>query len=552
MKNIYTLIVFLFTPFILNASELDSLMNVLKTDINKRPAYDAQKENRLENFTKLIKERNLQGEELFYINNQLIKEYEAYSYDSTQHYIKQNLQLAESINSSKLIDYSRLRLTNILASSGRYYEAIEMLNKVNAANFEDEQLIDYYQDNIKIFTDLSVYSPLNDNYQKYAAIAQNYTDSLIPLLGGDSEELLSIKEKEYRDKRELEKCMQINDIRLSKAEMGSRRYSLITFERSLIYQLQNNTAQRKKYLILSAISDIRSAIKDNASLTELALILHKEGEVELAYNFIKVAYDDASFYNSRLRFTLISNILPVINQAYYIRGEEQRAKMQKFLIIISFLSLLFILSLFIGYLQLRTLRKAQAKQHESNLYQKQLNKDLQQINIQLQEVNDDLKEANLVKEYYIANFLTICSNYIDKLDSYNKNVYKQITNQKVQALLASSKSNKLLAAEVKEFYHNFDSTFLHIFPHFVEAINALLNEEDQIILKNKEALTTELRVFALIRLGIKDSSRIAKLLRYSVNTIYNYRAKLKNMAKGDRDSFEEMVMKIDATHVSMD
>lgn len=175
---------------------------------------------------------------------------------------------------------------------------------------------------------------------------------------------------------------------------------------------------------------------------------------------------------------------------------------------------------------------------------KDLNNNLHEANAKLSNLNNELFESNHVKEQYIANFLRICSNYIDKLDSYKKKVHKQIAARKVSELFESTKSNQLIEDELKEFYKNFDDTFLSIYPAFVKKVNALLQPDEQIILKKGELLNTELRIFALIRLGISDSSKIAKLLRYSNSTIYNYRVKVKNKAAVERDDFENYIMKI--------
>ena len=168
------------------------------------------------------------------------------------------------------------------------------------------------------------------------------------------------------------------------------------------------------------------------------------------------------------------------------------------------------------------------------------------INNQLKSLNNELAEANHIKEEYIAHFLGICSTYIDKLESYRKMVNKKINGGQVTELLKITKSSEVLESELKEFYVNFDNTFLHLYPKFVEEFNSLLVKEERIVLKKGELLNTELRIFALIRLGIDDSSKIANLLRYSVNTIYNYRAKVKNKALGSRDDFESLVMRIGA------
>ncbi|MCU4155540.1 hypothetical protein J1N10_06100 [Carboxylicivirga sp. A043] len=521
-------------------------MNELETTMQNRGAYDAMRIRRIEDLKSRVVKKNTTAEQRYYLLNELIEEYEPFNFDSTQHYLHINHQLAQSTGSKEYSNATTLKIAQILASSGRYFEAIEYLNKVRANELEQRLQIAYFKDYIKVYTDLGIYSPIPNKLQNYWSIANTYTDSLRLLLEKGSEDYLALEEKKYRDNWLFRECEEINNKRLALTQPGTRQYSQVTFERSLLYEMEGNTEARKKYLILSAISDIESAVKDNASLTTLAILLHKEGDINRAYRFIKFAYEDASFYNSRLRFTLISNILPVINEAYQMRAEKQKKKLRSFLFIISCLSGFLLIAIYFIYRQLKTLNRAQSELVNANDQLKSLNNSLKEKNQTLNVLNEELSESNLVKEHYIANFLSICSNYIDKLDALNKGIGKQINAGKVEDLFKQSKSRKLMDQEVKEFYHNFDEIFLHIYPHFVEEVNALLEENEQITLKSNESLNTELRVFALIRLGINDSSRIAKLLRYSVNTIYNYRVKIKNKAKGNRDEFEQNIMKIDA------
>lgn len=528
------------------ASELDTLLTNLESTMSKRQAFDEIRQIRINDLKRRLTQPNLSNENQYYLHIQLIDEFEPFNFDSTLHYLNINQQLIDKINNESFRIDNLLRIAQILASSGRYYEAREYLNKVNAYHLENTQLIGYYKIWIIVYSDLVIYSPINENQDKYWHKARTYTDSLKQVLSLKSEQYLALEEKKNRDNWRFRACEEINNKRLAQTAPGSRKYSMITFERSLIYELEGNTELRKKYLILSAISDIKAAVKDNASLTTLALLLHKEGDIDRAYNFIKFAYEDASFYNSRLRFTHISNILPVINEAYQVRANEQQRKLRNFLYIISVLLLFLVVAIYFIHRQLKSLNKAQSALLNVNNQLKQLNIDLKSTNENLNDLNKELSESNLVKEHYIANFLTICSNYIDKLDALNKGIGKQINAGKIEELLKQSKSRKLMDQEIKEFYQNFDDIFLHIYPHFVEEVNNLLEDDEELKPKNKEALNTELRVFALIRLGINDSSRIAKLLRYSVNTIYNYRVKIKNKAKGNRNEFEQNIMKIDA------
>ncbi|GAF02602.1 hypothetical protein JCM21142_31241 [Saccharicrinis fermentans DSM 9555 = JCM 21142] len=527
-------------------NEMDSLLTHLEATMAQRDQFDQKKENRISQLKELAHKNNNNLEQIFFINNQLIEEYLTYTLDSALHFINENINISKKLNNIRLTHQNNIKLANIMASSGRLFEAFEILNSINKKELNDPLLIDYYKAFIKTYNELSFYAPLSSNYHKYYSKVEAYTDSLIPYLNQNSDDYLSILEKKYRDDRNLLECKKINTQRLSKTKMGNRLYSQITFERSLLYQLEKDEEMQMKYLILSATSDIQSSVKDNASLTVLALLLHKKGDIDRSHEFIKFSFDDASFFNSELRFKVISEILPVITEAYEHKTEKQQRKLQTSLMAISALLLLLLIAIFFIHRQLATLRLTQKELKNINSKLNKLNLNLAESNKKLNQANDQLSESNHVKENYIGNFLSICSNYIDKMDQMNKKVSKKITSRKIEELLAETKSNKLIDKEVKEFYKNFDDAFLHIFPNFVNELNALLRTEEQIILKSEERLNTELRIFALIRLGINDSAQIAKLLRYSVNTIYNYRVKVKNKALGNRENFEQQVMTIDA------
>lgn len=190
------------------------------------------------------------------------------------------------------------------------------------------------------------------------------------------------------------------------------------------------------------------------------------------------------------------------------------------------------------------LKKTNGKLANLNSQLSKINEELDLSNQNLHDSNTKLNESNRVKEAYIGRFIGMCSLYIDKLDSYRKQVNRMMKNKQLDELFNMTKSSELKEKEVDELYANFDSVFLHLFPDFVKDFNSLLREEERIQLVEKDKLTTPLRIFALIRLGIDDSSKIAEFLHYSVNTIYNYRAKIKNGAAGDRNNFEKQVKEL--------
>jgi Domain of unknown function (DUF6377) len=300
----------------------------------------------------------------------------------------------------------------------------------------------------------------------------------------------------------------------------------------------------EKYLALSAISDIMASRKDNAALAKLARKLHEEGDINRAYRFIKYSFEDAIFYNSKLRFEEIANPFSLIMESHQIETDKQNRALLIFTIVVSALSVLLLSLLYFVYRQNKTLQKAKIELYQINEQYKEINLSLEETMLALKVSYKDLAESNHIKELYIGTFMTICTNLIDKLNNYRLNVNTMLRAKKYQELSDITNSTEVIDEEFEAFYATFDKTFLSLYPSFVKEVNELLLEDAQIKLKNDEILNPELRVLAVIRLGIKDSARIAQLLRYSVNTIYNYRVKTKNKAKGNRGEFENQVQQI--------
>ncbi len=291
----------------------------------------------------------------------------------------------------------------------------------------------------------------------------------------------------------------------------------LAYTLSEAYAQKGKREERKHYLMLSAVADLESPVKEYISLRKLAFLLYEDGDIDRAYEYMKCSLEDALSCNARSRTIEVTEIFPVIDKAYRLKSERKQRTITILLISISFLALCLIVAVIYVYRQMKKL--AAARQALAN------------ANRQLKAFNDTLKETNLIKEEYIAQYINRCSVYIDKLDKYRRRLTKLASTSKLEELFKAIKSDAFIEAERKEFYTEFDHTFLNLFPHFVTAFNQLLND-------------TELRIFALIRLGITDSTRIAEFLQYSVTTIYNYRSKTRNKAKGDKNEFEAAVMKI--------
>lgn len=546
MKNkILIATIFLLSIQLLQANnEVDSLLQVLKNEIIKSKNYIKLKENRIKNLEALANDTNASLTNQYFITNKIIDEYQYYSFDKALLFTEKNLDIAKKSNDQYKITESQLKLSRLLTDSGRYKESLDILKNIKRKHLSNSLLNDYYFVHKEAYSGLNFYTMVKNSKLVYSDLYNKYQDSLSKRLGVTSTDNLALLEKKYRDQRNISKALEINSKRLQSCTVGTREYAMVTFERSILYKFESDVENQKKYLILSAISDIKSNVKDNASLTELAMILYSEKDIDLAHQFISFSMEDAKFYNSQLRYVNISNILTSITKAYDVQSNEQKSQLKGFLIVISILVLLLLGVVVYVYKQNKKITLARNNLKMANKQLTSLNKQLHLNNEDLNSLYSQLTKSNEVKVHYIGTFLNLYSEYIDKLDVYRKLVTKYIVTNKTNDLLELTKSKQVIDSELKLFYKNFDESFLTIYPNFISEFNALLKADEQITIKNNdEILNTELRIYALIRLGITNSSKISEILRYSVNTIYNYRVKIKNSAN-DREEFENLVKKI--------
>lgn len=311
-----------------------------------------------------------------------------------------------------------------------------------------------------------------------------------------------------------------------------------------VYKQENDAERQYICFMISAICDMKNAIKENASLRSLAILMYERGDIDDAFMCIQFSMEDATFCNARLRTVEVSQIFPIIDNAYRNKIESKNKELSFFLIIISLLSCALIFAIVYVYKQMNRISGIRKELYRANIKLIEMNEELQEANSRKQEVNNELSEANRLKEVYIGQFLDLCSSYIDKLKAFKGNLNKKAAERKLDDLYKMLKSDEIIDSELSELYKIFDKVFLHLYPGFVEEFNSLLLPEERFVLENPLELNTELRIFALIRLRITDSGKIANFLHYSANTIYNYRTRVRNKAAVPRDDFENRVMKI--------
>lgn len=525
-------------------NEKDSLLDKLSESIAAYQRYVDVRESRIAFLKNRMKHVDTLSKECYQLHLDLYNEYKPYICDSAIFYLNKNLYWAEMNRDIRKSDDTKLLLSYYMASAGMYKEATDLLESIDRSGLSVPQLSGYYDCYRHVYGELAYYTQDARSKSRYSNIAGLYKDSLQIVVSPGTDPYLEMKEEDFRNAGRWEDALRVNDTRLNNTLSGTPEYALVAYHRALIYRGMKDRKKEKYYLELSALTDVQRAIKDHASLWNLAKILYDEGDIERAYQYIRFSWSETNYYNARSRSLQTAGILSLIDLTYQAMREKQSDTLRFYLILISALSFLLLTAMIRIYQQMKKLSVARNHLQDANVRLNLLNDELQQMNYCLQTANQDLSESNHIKEEYIGRFIKLCSAYIDKLDSYRRMVNKKIQANQIADLVNLTRSREMLDDGLKELYGNFDSAFLRLFPDFVEQFNGLLREGECVKPKKGELLNTELRIFALIRLGIDDSSQIAEFLHYSVNTIYNYRAKVKNKARTLREDFENQVLQI--------
>ena len=530
----------------LAGESLDSLLNVLDKTIKEADTYVQIKENKLHELKKEARKTPPFSVERYNLNNDIYLEYKAYSSDSALHYLNENMLLARQLNDKERELKIQLELSYLLSSIGMYMEAADILNSIDRQTLPSSLLGHYYTCYEHVYFEAGAAQPRYKMFaSRYVKLSHAYRDSMQITLDPSSATYLWLRETQLREAGKYDEALEFSDRRLAESSFGTPQYALVAYQRFRLFESMGKKDEHLYYLVLSAISDVRSAIKEQSSLMVLAQELNSKGDLKRAYDYINFSWEISQFYKTRLRIWMNITPLSMINGNYQDIIKQQNRELLIYIVCVALLALLLVIALIYIYRQMKALSIAKKGLQEVNERLFSLNEELEEVNRHLRSTNLELSESNLIKEAYIARFFKLCSVYVDRLQAYRKLVNKKLQRGQVAELLKMTHlSNDIVTVEVQELYANFDSAFLHLFPNFVESLNALLLPDEQIVLKPDELLNTELRIFALIRLGIKDSSQIAELLHYSVNTIYNYRSRVKTKARVSRDDFEDLVAKI--------
>ena len=544
MKKVILILLAIAFPGLLCAKDnksTDALLREIDGLVKNRRTYGVEKETRITDLKRLLAEA-ASDEQRYGFCGRLFDEYRAYNLDSSFVYAQRKEELAHRLNKQDYLDDSAMNIAEVMGTTGMYKEALELLGKIDRKTLPDYLYGYYYHLYRTIYGLMGDYAVTEKAKKEYYRMTDLYRDSLLQVNASDSlGHALVMADKCIVHARYDEAIDMLMEY-YRKPSLDDHAQAMIAYTISEGYRLKGDKQGQKHYLALSAIADLKSAVKEYVSLRKLASLVYEEGDIDRAYNYLKCSLEDATLCNARLRTLEISQVFPIIDKAYQLKTERQQREMKISLICISLLSVFLLAAIFFVYKQMKKVAAARREVVDTNTLLQELNEELHNSNSQLKEMNHTLSEANYIKEEYIGRYMDQCSTYLDKMDLYRRSLNKIAAAGRVEELYKAIKSSQFLDEELKEFYANFDVTFLQLFPNFVDEFNALLTEPMQP--KPGEQLNTELRIFALIRLGITDSTKIAQFLRYSVTTIYNYRTRVRNKALGEREEFEVKVMKI--------
>ena len=544
--------VFLLLTAVINAQKLnlDDLYRQVDQEIEHFPEYVAQYEQQIAAARTDYQKAKTQ-QERYRLALALYEQYRAFQNDSALAYLNRAETLARQMNQPAQVGDIISRAAFQCSTAGLYNEALAFLRKVDKTQLDTLGLAHYYMAQMHVYGELGYYTQVSSMREGYYEKQAAYRDSLYNVIDHNSQDYMMQRILELLPQKRYQEATDLSDRWLKDMSPDSRDYAIASYYRYLIINNQMNPEQAEYWLCQSALSDIRHAVMDQASLLALAEKLNDEGELTHSYHYIRFTWECNNRFNTRMRNWQIAPILNVIDSNY----KEQLARNTKVLttsvIVVSILAVMLLGLLFFLHRRNKQLDVARQAVSDSNEKLAGLNEELKSTNAQLSDKNDEfvllnsqLSESNRVKEEYIGRFMSLCSQYIDKIDDYRKMVNKKMKDKELDELYRLSKSTALKEKELDELYENFDSVFLHLFPNFVEDFNGLLQPEMRLKPRDDNRLPTEIRIFALIRLGFEDSSKIAEFLHYSVNTIYNYRARIKNGAIGNRESFEQRVKQL--------
>lgn len=497
-------------------------------------------ESAKDSYIELIKGRYSEAmspDEKYTILDELYNEYYNYNIDSAIFYARTKLDIAFDAAEQDLVDDAILDIADRYVMSGMYLAAHDIISEISADRLDVLLVPRYYHIWHSLYTGLE--DGCDDPVQKteYRKLKQQYREQLFSLLGKDDISRLYVMADIYVDEGRADKLLDTLNAKFNE-DIPIHDKAVLSYIYANISDSYGHDDDATLYFAKSAIFDLMTPVHEYKSLYELASKLYDAGDIKRAYRYISRSINDAITANALINIQSINRSLPIISRSYHTQMLHNRRQLSVLSGILGIMAVLLIGAVIVTLKEQRKARQAEKRTSE-------INEELKAINRKMEEYILLLKESNNIKEIYIGRYIDLCSEYIGRMERYRSMLNRTARTEGFEAVRNALKSSEFIDKELNEFYEQFDATFLQLFPDFIKDLNALLQPDKRIELKTRDGImTTELRIFALIRLGITDSVKIAEFLRRSVSTVYNYRVKMRNAAFNSREDFEKQIMGI--------
>ena len=537
MKKIVWLLMMVVMPMVANAAfsrnadleDEDELLHRLDQYIARRDEFSSKKEKKLIRMKKKLNLTSGKRERLS-LYNQIYREYYTYRYDSAMVYAKRGLQLAEQLHDDYYINLNKINRAAVLSTGGFYSQAEDLLLSLKPEDISPKLMQYYYYTLTWVYNYWGAFCERSEFKEEMQDKKRLYLAKTLEYMGNKQSALYYYLsgELEYLQHRTDKKVLGWYQKALAASPVDSRVHASAAYCIARYYQDNEQMDIYEKYLVQAAISDQVCPLKENLALQELSTYLYNKDAkyAKRVSKYIYCSMEDAQFYNNRLRMVEISRIFPLITETNHQREIRQNRIITASLVVVSIVSLGFLAMMFFVFRINKRLAKSRREVRSQNML--------------LEELNQKLLNTNKRRETYMRLFMDISAVYIKKLDDYRKLVSRKIKAKQTADLLTAINSYKLAEEEASSFYIRFDKAFMDLYPNFVDEFNQLLLPEKQIVLPAPNSLTKELRIYALMRLGITDGQELATLLFYSTQTIYNYKTSIRKRAK-DLTTFDAAI-----------
>ncbi len=493
----------------------DANLDTLEIVLEQRHIYQQQKQQRIQ----YLQQAPMSDYQRLLT---LTEEYQSYSYDTATIYVEKLMDEALLSKDNNKIVRAQIKRAFLYLSSGLFSESSNIFQSIDIKHCDTELQAEYYIQYARLLYDMADYAHGTISYEYINHGNLMSEKALQHISTADTIRYWSTAALHAMKMGDQNLAIQRFNRMLDYSQITEHQKAIAYSSLAFIYQTMGDSLKANDNIVLAAIADIKSCTKENVAMGVLAQNLFKQGKINQAAKYIKVALDDANFYNARHRQVKISKVMPIIEQQQLLIEKQQNQRITTLNICLYVLIAGLLLAFFLLFNRHRALIRAEHNIQSTNL---------------------QLTQANQIKEECIATFLRNENSVYSTFEKYQRYVKRKAQDKKWEELLITP-----IYADVRtlknDFYKRFDTMFLHIYPNFVERFNLLLREEQRIQLKHNEMLNAELRIFALMRLGINDNAQIAKLLDYSINTIYTYKTRINNATDLTPDELIREMMKI--------